>query len=115
MQIAAPDGCECDARAFFGELLGLAEIDKPAPLRYRGGCWFRVGARQLHVGVDPTFRPSTKAHTAFATTEIELLFMRLEGAGVPCEWDSSRASFRRFYTQDPWGNRIEFTEPTCQV
>lgn len=115
VQIAAPPACEREARAFFGELLGLTEIDKPEPLRSRGGCWFQVGARQLHIGIEATFRPSQKAHTALATRKIELLFMRLEDAGVSCEWDSAVVSPRRFYARDPWGNRIEFTEPTCQV
>jgi hypothetical protein len=44
VQIAAPGGCEADARNFFGRLLGLEEIEKPEPLRSRDGCWFRVGA-----------------------------------------------------------------------
>jgi catechol 2,3-dioxygenase-like lactoylglutathione lyase family enzyme len=112
VQIAAPQGCEREARVFFGELLGLTEIDKPEPLRSRGGCWFQVGGRQLHIGVDESFRPSKKAHTALATSEIDLLFTRLEDAGVPCEWDRAVARLKRFYAEDPWGNRIEFTEPT---
>ena len=44
VQLAAPAGCEDDARRFFGELLGLEEIPKPEPIRARGGVWFRVGA-----------------------------------------------------------------------
>ena len=70
VQIAAPPGCEAAARRFFGELVGLAEIEKPAPLRARGGVWFAVGRRQLHI------------------------------EALPGE--------RRFYSEDPWGNRIEF-------
>ena len=52
LQIAAPKGCEAEARRFFGDLLGLQEIEKPAPLQLRGGCWFRIGSRQLHIGVE---------------------------------------------------------------
>jgi hypothetical protein len=40
LQIAAPKGCKAEARRFFGDLLVLQEIEKPAPLRLRGGCWF---------------------------------------------------------------------------
>ncbi len=65
VQLAAPAGCEDDARAFFGELLGLDEIEKPEALRARGGAWFQVGAQQLHVGVEPGFAPARKAHPAF--------------------------------------------------
>ncbi len=35
VQVAAPRDCEADARRFYGALLGLEEIEKPAPLRAR--------------------------------------------------------------------------------
>jgi len=112
VQIAAPAGCEPAAREFFGRLLGLDEIEKPQPLRSRGGCWFKVGSRQLHIGVEKDFRPTTKAHPAFAVDNVEELFERLSGAGVRCSWDEALGGVRRFYADDPWGNRLEFTEPT---
>jgi hypothetical protein len=31
---------------------------------------------------------------------------------VNCVWDTSVAEIRRFYANDPWGNRLEFTQPT---
>jgi len=113
VQIAAPQGCEDAARHFFGRLLGLEELEKPEPLCSRGGCWFRVGSRQLHIGVEKDFRPATKAHPAFAVKRIEELFETLSEAGVKCAWDEALGEIRRFYANDPWGNRLEFTEPTC--
>ena len=113
VQIAAPRGCERDARAFFGDLLGLKEIQKPESLQPRGGCWFKVGSRQLHIGVEDGMVPLKKAHAAFAVRHVESLFRRLEDAGVPCKWDDTIPTVRRFYAEDPWGNRMEFTEPTC--
>jgi catechol 2,3-dioxygenase-like lactoylglutathione lyase family enzyme len=113
VQIAAPKGCEPEARNFFGYLLGLEEIEKPEPLRSRGGCWFKAGSRQLHVGVEEEFRPARKAHPAFAVADIDALFVRLTEAGVHCAWDDALGGARRFYASDPWGNRLEFTEPTC--
>jgi len=112
VQIAAPQGCEAAARRFYGELLQLEEIQKPEPLRARGGCWFRVGSRQLHIGVEDPFSPATKAHPAFTVVDIDDLYNRLLTAGVNCAWDSSLNGVRRFYATDPWGNRLEFTEPT---
>jgi catechol 2,3-dioxygenase-like lactoylglutathione lyase family enzyme len=111
VQIAAPKGCEKEARRFFGTLLGLPEIEKPEPLRSRGGCWFQVGSRQLHIGVEEPFRPSLKAHPAFAVARIDSLFATLQAAGVQCAWDTVLSKPRRFYADDPWGNRLEFTEP----
>ena len=52
VQLAAPPGCEPAARRFFGELLGLVELERPAALRGRGGVWFAAGDHQLHVGVE---------------------------------------------------------------
>jgi hypothetical protein len=110
VQIAAPPGCEVAARAFFGELIGLPELAKPEPLRGRGGCWFALGQRQLHVGVELDFEPARKAHVALRLEGAELddLAARLIAAGSPVTWDDSLPGERRFYSEDPWGNRIEF-------
>jgi catechol 2,3-dioxygenase-like lactoylglutathione lyase family enzyme len=115
VQIAAPRGCERAAREFFGNLLGLEEIEKPEPLRSRGGCWFKVGSRQLHIGIEEDFRPATKAHPAFAVDDVEKVFSALTTAGVGCVWDDAHDGIRRFYAADPWGNRLEFTEPTTDA
>lgn len=107
VQLAAPPGCESAARAFFGGLLGLEEIEKPEPLRSRGGVWFRVGAQQLHVGVEPEFAPARKAHPAFAVPRYDELLGRLRAAGVEIREDDAIPGVRRCYVADPWGNRIE--------
>lgn len=109
VQVAAPPSCEGDARRFYGELLGLEEIDKPPPLRERGGVWFRVGAQQLHIGVEADFEAARKAHPAFVADDLDGLAARLGAAGAPVRWDDAIPGRRRFYTEDPWGNRIELT------
>ena len=110
VQLAAPAGCEDAARRFFGELLGLAEVEKPEPLRSRGGVWFRVGGQQLHIGVEDGFSPARKGHPAFAVRGYEELRERLRAAGVEITDDGSIPGLRRFYVADPWGNRIELVE-----
>lgn len=87
----------------------MAEIEKPPALRARGGVWFTVGAQQLHVGVQEPFSPATKAHPALrvAPHRLDVLAERLSRAGVAVDWDDGLAGERRFYTADPWGNRIE--------
>src|SRR4051794_36132756 len=47
----ASDG-EDAGRAFYGSLLGLEEIPKPAGLSESPGVWFRAGDEELHLGVD---------------------------------------------------------------
>ena len=107
VQLAAPPGCEDEARRFFGELLGLEEVEQPEPLRARGGVWFRVGAQQLHVGVEPEFAAARKAHPAFAVTGYDAVVARLRGAGIAVADDDFIPGVRRCYVADPWGNRIE--------
>jgi catechol 2,3-dioxygenase-like lactoylglutathione lyase family enzyme len=103
VQVAAPPGCEAEARRFYGDLLGLVEVEKPAPLRSRGGVWFE----QLHVGVEEDFSPARKAHPALRAADLDALAERLAAAGERVQWDESLPGVRRFYTADPFGNRIE--------
>jgi catechol 2,3-dioxygenase-like lactoylglutathione lyase family enzyme len=109
VQVAAPAGSEDAARRFYGELLGMPELPKPAALRARGGVWFGCGAHQLHVGIAEPFAPATKAHPALAVAALDLdrLAERLTEAGCLVQWDDGIPDTRRFYTADPWGNRIE--------
>jgi len=115
VQVAAPPGCESAARAFFGGLLGLPEIEKPDTLRGRGGVWFALGSadQQLHVGVEADFAPARKAHPAFRVADLDSLRARLENGGVPLTNDALVPGVRRFFVSDPWGNRLEFVEATA--
>ena len=108
VQLACPPGGEEEARRFFGTLLGMTELEKPAPLRGRGGCWFRLGEVELHVGIEEAFRPQRKAHPAFTVADLEGLAALLAEGGAPVSWDTSLPDVRRFFTADPFGNRIEF-------
>jgi catechol 2,3-dioxygenase-like lactoylglutathione lyase family enzyme len=109
VQVAAPPGSEDDARRFYGRLLGLRELPKPSVLDARGGVWFSCGAHQLHIGIAEAFAPATKAHPALAVRPIDLdrLAERLAEAGCSVQWDDAIPGTRRFFTADPWGNRIE--------
>ena len=40
VQLPMPAGGEAEARRFYGQILGLREVDKPPALAGRGGCWF---------------------------------------------------------------------------
>ncbi len=72
--------------------------------------WFALGGGvQLHIGVEEPFAPARKAHPAFRVPagELDELAKRLEAASESVEWDDSLPGVRRFYTADPWGNRLE--------
>ena len=110
VQLAAPLGCEEKARWFFGEVLGMQELPKPAELSKRGGCWFKCGRQQLHIGVEKDFAPAKKAHPAFAVNDIDELKSRLSQRGVTVHDDEANPGVKRTFAEDPWGNRLEFVE-----
>lgn len=113
VQVAAPAGCEAAARAFYGELLGLAELEKPAALAERGGVWFALAhGAALHVGVVASgFSAASKAHPALRARDeaaLRALADALLDAGAPVRWDEPLPGVAaRLFTADPWGNRVE--------
>lgn len=114
VQIAMPRGEEALARQFYGEFLGLAEIPKPENLARRGGVWFALGDRQLHLGVEEPFHPARKAHPAFRVEDLDSLRDRIRAAGHQPVDDEPLPGYRRFYLADPFGNRLEFLEALDQ-
>ena len=109
VQVAAPKGCEVEARRFYGELLGLAELDKPEPLREPRRCVVRSRRPTApHRRPGPVF-PARKAHPALRvrSEELDALAIRLAEAGAEVIWDDELPDVRRFFSEDPWGNRIE--------
>jgi catechol 2,3-dioxygenase-like lactoylglutathione lyase family enzyme len=108
VQLAMPPDGEAAARGFFVGVLGMEEEVKPEGLAGRGGCWFRSGWVHLHCGVEAEFQPQRKAHLAVLVGDLDGLARRLTGANHPVRWDEIVPDRRRFYTDDPFGNRIEF-------
>ena len=99
-----------EARAFFGDLLGLVELPKSPPLAGKGGCWFGLGDRELHLGVEADFRPARKAHVALATDDLTRLRTKLSAAGYPIVEEVPIDGRDRFFTEDPFGNRLELLQ-----
>ena len=110
VQICIPFGKESEARAFYSDVLGLVEINKPVSLAGRGGLWYRVGNIQLHIGVEEGQRHS-KAHPAFEIADIKVTRTYLENLSVPVQEEIAIPGIHRFSFFDPFGNRIEFLEP----
>jgi catechol 2,3-dioxygenase-like lactoylglutathione lyase family enzyme len=110
VQLAIPAGREEDARAFYGGVLGLEEMEKPASMRASGGAWFRAGSAKIHLGVEAGFRPARKAHPGLAVDDIDEVAARCVAAGRGVEWDERYPGVRRFYVHDPFGNRIELLQ-----
>jgi catechol 2,3-dioxygenase-like lactoylglutathione lyase family enzyme len=107
VQLAMPPGREGDARAFYVAACGMTELPKPAELAKRGGAWFASGGVQLHLGVEPGFRASAKAHPALRCADLDALVARLRAAGHDVRDDADLPGTRRAFVADPFGNRIE--------
>ncbi|MWA11660.1 glyoxalase [Streptomyces sp. BA2] len=110
VQLAAPPGSEVALRAYYVDVLGMKEIAKPPALAARGGCWFRAGAVELHLGVEAGFRPARKAHPGLRVRNISAYAERLAARGAEIVWDDALPGHRRFYSKDTVGNRLEFLE-----
>jgi catechol 2,3-dioxygenase-like lactoylglutathione lyase family enzyme len=110
VQLAMPAGGEIQARRFYRDLLGLVEVKKPDPLAARGGCWFESQGTIVHLGIQKEFEPARKAHPAFLVSDLDHYRQVLEAAGAAVIPDNVLPHIRRFYTADPFGNRIELIQ-----
>ncbi|WP_426571864.1 VOC family protein [Aquihabitans sp. McL0605] len=111
VQLAMPAGREDEAVAFYAGVLEIPHVAKPPHLAVRGGCWFERGDLKVHLGVDPDFRPATKAHPAFLVDSVRGLAAAVLAAGLKVIDDEPLEGYDRVYVLDPFGNRIELMEP----
>ena len=78
----------------------------PAP----GGVWFQAGGQELHLGTDDAHLSPKRPHPGFrvgSSVELDEAAERLTSNRYDVEWDEAIEGRRRFYTRDPFGNRIE--------
>lgn len=94
-----------------GGVLGLTEMPRSANLQGRGDVWFVTGTIQIHPGIDPSFPPAIKAHVAFECSDLPALRERLALTAYPIVDDEPLPGHNRFYTPDPFGNRVELLSP----
>jgi catechol 2,3-dioxygenase-like lactoylglutathione lyase family enzyme len=111
VQVCIPRDVDAEdrAREFYGNLLGLEEIEKPDVLKANGGMWYGVADVQLHIGVEDVVAPS-KRHPAFEIEDVPGVRNHLEQNGVRTRDEPDIPGVRRFSFFDPFGNRIELLE-----
>ena len=106
LYLIAPGATPAEVRAFYVELLGLRELQKPQSLAETPVLWFDAGAIIFHIGY-----PSTGAvgdgHTALAVESVEAARTRLLDLGVAVDDNVIPMGYPRFYVRDPWGNQFE--------
>ena len=109
VMLAMPRGAEGSAREFYGDVLGMVEMECPEPMREQGGCCFETGDVVLHLGSADDFAPATMAHPAIIVEDLDALQEALERSGYACRRSpSAHPGILRFHTHDVFGNRLEF-------
>jgi catechol 2,3-dioxygenase-like lactoylglutathione lyase family enzyme len=108
------------AKKFYGEVLGLEEMERPDfPF---DGVWYRAGECEVHLivpmeGLDlgkaPTEINPFAVHTAFAIDDYDKTVAVLEAAGL--EMLALGAEVGQLWVQDPDGNVIELIAPPAKT
>lgn len=111
VQIAVPPELEQVAVDFYENTLGLKRLPKPDGTGDTRGAWLSAGNIQVHVGVQPEgFKPATKAHVGFIVEDLAATLAELKAAGATIIPGSDLPGFKRLFTKDPAGNRLEFLQ-----
>lgn len=111
VNLAIPADQAETARAFYGGILRLKELERPSTLTRSGTLWFGSDSVTVHLGVEDGFRPARRAHPAFTVDGLEELRLACEAAGHETIVDNAIPGWNRFFVYDPFGNRIECMEP----
>jgi catechol 2,3-dioxygenase-like lactoylglutathione lyase family enzyme len=59
-----------------------------------------------------TSGPPRKGHPGILVNDLDEVVGRLRARGQSTEWDGNFPGFRRVYAHDPFGNRLEFLQPS---
>jgi catechol 2,3-dioxygenase-like lactoylglutathione lyase family enzyme len=113
VQITVPKASESACKHFYGSVLALEEIPKPAQLLKNGGAWYKVGNSELHVSIeDEAFCNSgSKRHVCYIVPDLRAIERYLRSQGIEIVPDRQEIEgWRRIYVRDPGGNRIEIAE-----
>lgn len=108
VNVTVPAGLEAETKNFYGSVLGLQQVPKPAASR-QSGAWYQIGATQLHLSIeDETDDASSSRHVCFAVSDLAAAEKRFRDAGVEIIPDAQPVpGSSRFYVRDPGGNQLE--------
>lgn len=111
VQVTCPPGGVDAARDFYTGVVGFRLIEQPDMVAGRGGFWVADDTGcELHIGIEEPFAPQSKGHPALDVVDLDGIAERLGTAGHAVEWAPADEvpGWRRFHTNDPAGNRLEF-------
>ena len=98
-----------EARRFYGAVLGLRETERPESELGRPGAWYGLGETELHIQCrDNAPVDESDRHPAFIIGDVTALKERLHNHGVDVLDAPTLMGRERFFSRDPFGNRLEF-------
>ena len=111
VNVTVPPELEAATKEFYGTVLGLEQVPKPAAAR-QSGAWYQIGATQLHLSVDEEESgPLSSRHICFAVSDLDVAEKRFREAGVQIIPDPRpMPGTPRFYVRDPGGNQLEIVQ-----
>jgi glyoxylase I family protein len=107
------------SRRFYGDVLGLDEIPRPA--MGLGGAWYRAGDTEVHLiarpdgadaGTPPASLTPIADHAAFAIDDYAAAVAHLRGAGLDVLETST--ALGQLWVRDPDGHVIELIVPRAR-
>jgi catechol 2,3-dioxygenase-like lactoylglutathione lyase family enzyme len=111
VNVTVPAELEAATKEFYGSVLGLPQVPKPAAAR-QSGAWYQIGAVQLHLSVEDEVSGSPSSrHVCFTVDDLAATEKRFREAGVEIVPDARPVpGARRFYVRDPGGNQLEIVQ-----
>jgi catechol 2,3-dioxygenase-like lactoylglutathione lyase family enzyme len=110
VSIPRPAGSQAEARAFYGELLGLPEKPLPATLQHLDLVWFALGGDlELHTFSEEPQTDRSGRHFCIDVEDLASVRASLEAAGYTTSDAEEIRNRPRFFTTDPFGNSVEIT------
>ncbi|HYW70639.1 MAG TPA: VOC family protein [Pyrinomonadaceae bacterium] len=111
VNVTVPPQLEDAAKHFYGSVLGLVQVPKPAAAR-QTGAWYQIGDNQLHLSVeDEPTGPHSSRHVCFNVAELKAAEERFREAGIEIIPDARPVpGTERFYVRDPGGNQLEIVQ-----
>jgi catechol 2,3-dioxygenase-like lactoylglutathione lyase family enzyme len=111
VNVTVPSALESAARHFYGVVLGLKQILKPAGPRQNIGAWYELGESQLHLSIeDGVHNDASDRHVCYQVDDIAAAQRECRNAGIDVISDPRPVSGQsRFFVRDPGGNLIEIT------
>jgi len=112
VNVTVPASREAAAKDFYGVLLGLQQIAKPAGPRQNVGAWYELDGAQIHLSLeDGVNNEASDRHVCYQVEDVEAAQRQFRDAGIELIPDPRPvAGQTRFFVRDPGGNLLEITQ-----